>query len=684
MKDFVNRVLTELKSDLTLNKNSLVKLVIESTNKSIVNQDNYDNIYVQLKDSLKGVNEHLKNKKISVLLSQFNKQEKTTYSILHEMSKVANLSSKLELIKESNAYSNPIIKSKVDSYCDSINSGYPEFRLYPSFINEMTQHIHEKSVKTVVDQVINIVKNKATDFELLNTIHIMTSANSQTPIYESIAESLKKSLAENKYSADIINLMHGESNLPLVTQLVNNLRIIEASKDGSFTLGAGNIDTKIQNVIAPSIKIKNGIITYVDNRFMKISESTKLTGNETEVHINEQIATATAIWTSLSPSNKKAIKQAVKEVEDTGTKVTKSLVKTQLKKINTGVAAAKDVVSYIEKSVANPLNWWKNDTSSNTNEGFTIATMNPEFVKAKFPKFYKLSEAFASLGFVPSSNREGVESNSIRNFKMGLNTNEARGLDIYLNDNKIDGLKSINLTEALLMETPEVKSRVEFVFENVSSIFAFEFIKNISNDRLLSEATVFELGGNYILCNKPNTADRIWNKVDELQMSEFFNENFQYDISSIFATKIDETIELKRRIETAKAGILENINKLEGSVAKLNTTIKSDDVDASKVAELEKLKTSINESISKLKEDYINVDLSKSKVSTAKVDEGEMPAGLKAYHDKKKAKKDAKTSKKSKKDSKSDDETSEDSDENGKIDESKLEALMTKYGRVNS
>jgi len=571
---------------------------------------------VELKNSLIGINEHLKSDKLNALLSQFKKQESTPNSILNEMSKVANLNGKLSLIRESNAYSNPIIKSKVDNYQNALNTGNAEFQLYPSFISEFTQHIHEKSVKSAVDQVVNVLENRANDLEVLNTIHMMDNSKGVTRLYESISATLKQSLVDNKYSADIINLMHGESNLPLVTQLVNNLRIMESSKDGSFTLGAGTSDTKIQNLIAPAKKLKNGILTYADGRFIKISESTKLTGNETEVHINEN---------------------------------------------------------------------------------FTIATMNPEFVQAKFPEFYSLAEAFATLGFKPSSSREGVESNSIRNFKLGLNTNESNGLDIYLNDNKVDGLGSINLSEALVMETPDVRNRVNYVFENINSIVTFEFIKNITNDRLISEATVFELSGNYVVCNKPNSAERVWSKVDEHQMFDFFNENFQYDISPIFKSKIDESIEAKRRVEAAKAGILENVAKLEGSVKKLNETINSKDVDKSQIVELEKLKTNIQESISRLKEDYINVDLSKAEIKSpkAKVNEGEMPAGLKAYHDKKNAKKagkkdkdekdeDAKDSKKDKvKDSKKDDD--DDKEEKGKVNESvDTSVLMAKYGKLRS
>jgi len=622
MKDFVNKVISELKNDSNLNENSLVKLVIESTNKSIASNSSYDNIYSELKNSLVGINEHIKNKKLNIILSQFNKQERTPNSILNEMSKVADLSSKLSLIRESNAYSNPIIRSKVDNYANALNNGSPEFKLYPSFISEFTQHIHESSVKKAVDQVVNVLENRANDLEVLNTIHMMDNSNSVTRMYESISAALKKSLVENKYSADIINLMHGESNLPLVTQLVNNLRIMESSKDGTFTLGAGTSDTRIQNLIAPAKKLTNGILTYADGRFIKISESTKLSGNESEVHINEK---------------------------------------------------------------------------------FTIATMNPEFVKAKFPEFYSLSEAFATLGFKPSASREGVEGNSIRNFKLGLNTNKSNGLDIYLNDNKVDGLDSINLTEALVMETPDVKNRVQYVLENINNIVTFEFIKNITNDRLISEATVFELSGNYIVCDKPNSAERVWNKVDEHQMFDFFNEKFQYDISPIFKSKIDESITAKRRVEAAKSAILENVAKLEGSVKKLNETIKSKDVDPSQVAELEKIKSNIQESISKLKEDYINVDLSKADIKSpkSKIDEGEMPAGLKAYHDKKKAKKDGKTGE-------SDDDKKKDKDadnlnkslskqskkldlpditkeEKGKVNENfDTSALMAKYGKVHN
>lgn len=550
MKDFVNRIINELKSDSELNENALIKLAIHNADRSIASNDNYDTIYEQLKSSLIGINEHLKNEKIESFLSQFKKNDTTTTSILNEMSKVGNLTERLDLIKESNAYSNPIIKTKVDNYYLALNEN-SEFQLYPSFVNEFSSHIHEDSVKESIDHINNVLENRASDFEVLNTIQLMESMNSI--IYDPITKSLKDSLSRNEYSADVINLMHGETNLPLVTKLVDSLRMIESRSGGSFTLGSGSGDVKIKNLIAPSKKVEEGLLAYTDDRFIMISES-ELTGDEYTSHINE---------------------------------------------------------------------------------GFNIATVDPAFVQKNHEDLYILAESYARLGFKSSDLREGVETNSIRNFKVGLNVNENRELDIYLNDNKIEDLNSVNLTEALIMETPDVRNRVEHVFENLSNIITFEFIKTVSSDRMLSEATIYNLGDSYFICENVDAATRVWNKVDELQMFEFFTEKFQYDISPLFKTQIDERIDKQKRIEEAKEIIQANIKKLEGSVTKLNETIEANSGDKESVSKLESLKESIIGSIAKLKEEYIEIDLSKEPI-----EEGKLPEGLQNYLDKKNGKKE--------------------------------------------
>jgi hypothetical protein len=244
-------------------------------------------------------------------------------------------------------------------------------------------------------------------------------------------------------------------------------------------------------------------------------------------------------------------------------------------------------------------------------DNFRISTLDPNYVKENYSKFYSVCEAYARLGFAKSELNEGVESKAIRNFKIGMYLNETSDLDLYLNDSKIEDISKLNLSEALVMETSDVRSKVEKLLENLGAIYNLDFIKNISNDRMLAEATVYKLKDTYIVCERLNAAERDWKKMDEHQMYEFFMKKFQYDISPIFKTKIDESIEAKKQIEVRKQEITDNIAKLEGSIKKIDEALESNTVRKDAIDKLEEIKESIQKSISDLKEEYISIDLMK-------------------------------------------------------------------------
>jgi hypothetical protein len=130
---------------------------------------------------------------------------------------------------------------------------------------------------------------------------------------------------------------------------------------------------------------------------------------------------------------------------------------------------------------------------------------------------------------------------------------------------------------------------------------------------LLKDAIVLNLNDTYFVCEKLNTADRKWFGVDEYQLYEFFARNFGYDISSVFKTKIEETVAEVQKIEETKKNILANIEKLETSVAKLNETCTSKGLDPSEVSDLEAIKEDIERKIHELKQSYIAIDLYKKK-----------------------------------------------------------------------
>jgi hypothetical protein len=538
MKDFVNGVLHELQTNPKISSNKLIGLVVESANKSIQTGERYDVIYEQVKTGLIEINKHVKSSSIKNILEQFKKIEFKPESKLKEFAKIANLSGKLKSIKESNAYSHPMIAHKVNEYSSRINSGTPEFTLYHSFIQDFKQHSIESSVADAIKSVSHVLESNLADFEILNAINLMESYNS-SGLYSSIIPDLTNMLLENTYTSDIIGFKYGQTGLPIITSLVNSLKLIESKLDNTFNLGAGDSNTTVRNVIAPAIKSdKNSVLTYLDGKFIRITESNSLNGSEVEV--------------------------------------------------------------FVKKG------------------GYSISEIDPNWVKSNKSEFYSFCESFAYLGFKETDLYEGIETSKIRGFKLGLSPNQDKNLDLYLNDSKVKNVNSINLTEALALADNRTKAAVKLVFENIKTFFNFEFIKNIKNDITLAESTVFNLGNNYFLCQKPNSAERIWDPVDEAKLYEHFATNFNYDISSIFKTKVNESFKTNEAIEFRKKEILENVEKLESSVKKLDDAINSKEIDVLDISKLEELKESIEGTIESLKLEYVNTDLIKKKINEKK------------------------------------------------------------------
>jgi hypothetical protein len=351
--------------------------------------------------------------------------------------------------------------------------------------------------------------------------------------YSTVSSDLKNLLIAESYTSDILKLKYGTS-VPLINQLVNDLRVLESQTLGYFTLGEGDSFTRVNNLITPATKAKGGMILYMDDRFISIRESKAPSGKEKSLYSDAK---------------------------------------------------------------------------------FKIAEVDPAYVKEKFPKFYSVAESFATLGFKKNIDGTGVDSNSIRNFNISFKTNKERELELYLNESKVNDLGDINLMEALSLESKSIKEKVITLFENSKNLFNFDFIKELSNDRTLSESTVLKLDEEFYVCDKPNSAEREWKKVDEHALYEFCMNKFNYDISSIFKTKIDEKVDAYKKIEAKKNAISIDISKLEETMEKLQKAISSPDLDSDAIKKLTGIRESIQATITSLKQDYVGIDLFKKELT---------------------------------------------------------------------
>ena len=530
MKGFVDTILTELKSNTAINSEPLVKILTDSIDKSISLKENETLIYKNLKSGIRSINETINNSNLSVLLEQFSKLEDTPEAKTFNISKKVNLANKLNIIRNSKSGVNPIINSQVELFESYLSSGTPDFVLCESFINAFSKHTYDSDIKNQLNSVKKYLTENKSTILFLNTIYSMDSMSSQQ--YSTVSADLKNMLIAESYTSDILKLKYG-TTIPLVNQLVSDLRLLESQTLGYFTLGEGDSFTQVSNMITPATKAKDGMILYMDNRFISIRESRSLTGKETNVYVDSN---------------------------------------------------------------------------------FKIAEIDPTYVKEKFPKFYSVAESFATLGFRKNIDGTSVDSNSIRNFNISFKTNNNKELDLYLNESKIVNLDDINLMEALSLESNKIKEQVINLFENSKNLFNFYFIKELSNDRTLAEAIVLKLNDDFYICEKLNSADREWTKVDEHDLYEFCMTKFNYDISPIFKVKIDEKIEAYKKIEDKKNSISIDITKLEETMEKLQKAISSPDIDSDAVKKLTGIRESVESTINTLKKDYVGLDLFKKEV----------------------------------------------------------------------
>lgn len=529
MNQFVQQILVELKTNPGLNSDPLIKILVDSADKSIALGENSELVYSNLKKGIAAINEKINSPALDIILLNFTKNEDTVDSKVMKIAKSVNLEAKIQSIKEADSYVVPIFKSTVDLFEQELASGAPDFLICGKFVDFLEQHRYDEAVAAVSDQIKKHISENYDKFLVLGAISQMYAANS--PVYAGIISDLKTMLVNESYTADILKLKYGKS-VPLITDLVSALRVVESKKSGEFTIGEGDQYTKISNLIAPSVKTNDGMIIYVDNRFLSIRESNGLTGNETKVHHD-------------------------------GT--------------------------------------------------MKISDFTPAWVKENFPGFYDLCEAYAMLGFSKSFDGMGIESNSIKNTKIGLKINETKGLDLMINGEKVGDPKTVNVSEALCLESNQTKARLSTILNNSAHIYNFEFIKEVTNDRTLSEAIVVSIDTNYYVCEKINVADREWTKMDEFAMCEFFKHKFSYDVSSIFKTQIDEATQVILQAEEAKRKIESDLTKLDESLIKLNASISNPNLNQTESNKLVSVRESIESLIHQLKQDYIQIDLYKKK-----------------------------------------------------------------------
>ncbi len=267
MKNFINKTIDTL-SNSEVSKNSLVKILIESTNNSLKSNVGVSSTYTSLKKGLTELNLHLKNGTVSNILEQFEKFEYSDSNRIDELNREAGLRSEIENVKSSSSYANPIVTQRVIVLEESLRKN-SEFTLYGKFVDSFKEFTNDDKIQESVVRINNYINSNVEKLMVLDAINNMKRSN--TKMYENEINGLSKMLVKNSFSSEAIkHRLNG--NLPILNDLSNRLSILEAKQADYFSLGSGNGICTINTTIAPTLKTgKNTVLSYVDDKFIAVS-----------------------------------------------------------------------------------------------------------------------------------------------------------------------------------------------------------------------------------------------------------------------------------------------------------------------------------------------------------------------------------------------------------------------------
>jgi septal ring factor EnvC (AmiA/AmiB activator) len=102
--------------------------------------------------------------------------------------------------------------------------------------------------------------------------------------------------------------------------------------------------------------------------------------------------------------------------------------------------------------------------------------------------------------------------------------------------------------------------------------------------------------------------------MEGLAFHNYVMENFNYDVSELYAIELEEREKNLRKIDEEKKLVEKDLSKLENSITQLEEALKDSSLSSEYQTQLGDLKVSIEKNVNSLRNHYISLDQSKKKV----------------------------------------------------------------------
>lgn len=271
MNGLIQELTNELKNNTGVNSSLAAKVVLESINNSLMLGVSPSEILENSLTTLEQFATEMTNENLKEVVTKFRKMSDKPTSRLQNMAKEAGLSIKIQAIKESEIYADPVLKHTVARLEEALTT-MPEYRAIRYFFEGLSKFSYDKTISNILESLTTYVNENSVKFEILNSIFEMRVTGAV--LYKDACALLEEALLENVETADSLRMkMRNFANLPVVNQLINRISLLESKATGSFNLGIGNGDAAVKPVVAPFYKVNEGTaVVFVDNKFIKLSE----------------------------------------------------------------------------------------------------------------------------------------------------------------------------------------------------------------------------------------------------------------------------------------------------------------------------------------------------------------------------------------------------------------------------
>jgi hypothetical protein len=499
MNDLTKNLIKELKTATAVSESRMLQMFVAGIEANVTASGNIEQALADLAE----VSEKLQNSELDAIVKKFNELSNTPAKKLKMIENGAAILPKIAQIKESAAYSDPILKtiiSGIEKYA-SVNS---EPIVIESVIAKLSPFSFDSTVKAVVADLTKYVAENRATLAIFNTIADLKKAPNS--YYAKVSEKLETAILEGRTSVDALTMILAEATAqPVIKNLLNRLAQFESSQNGGFSLGSGNGSTKINPVIGIYTKTAKGVRVLIENHI---------------IDMNDEEEAEMVPFASIPQEDEFA--QTAKAYTELGFKPTEHGVEAK-GKANTiafKVSPEGEVSFEINGNIAEDLN------SSEIYKTLVVETIA---FKQNVAKILENANMVAQFEFVQRFVTEGAQSYAINTEKSGIFVLDRQGLKKY--------------------DTLGFHKYVAETFNyDVSDLFAIqlserqEFIKSVNERKLVIKSDIAKLEESI------EQLDSVIAEADEETQDQL--ETLKHTINSSIVGLKDEYLTLDDSLET--------------------------------------------------------------------------------------------------------------------------------------